>query len=404
MKRQNGSVFRFKVKGRYVGPWYGRWREDVLVDGRIKRKQRSKILAEVSDRYRTEKDVRPLLDDIVRPLNQGKVDARSTMTLTDFVEQNWLPYCEQKGLSPATLYGYKQTWRLYLKPHIGGTAIRDLEAGDVTQFLFGLRKNKVGHRTIKYAKAVGRLIFNHALAHSIIKGDNPFQNAELPIALTLNKRQPAASMNDVAAMLGTLQKKAWTEPTLEGRTAATQARAAIGLMFFTGLRPSEARAVRWEDYDEKRNRLTVQRSVWHKHHEGRPTKTKTVEPVPVIKPLRDILTEVREATGNPISGPILRGEHGQPLHLDNLARRVIRPALKAAGIIWRGYYSFRRGAGTVVTEVAKDQGLAAKGLLRHANIATTQSYYIKDVPSETQQAMNGVEEKYQTLADQPVVQ
>jgi hypothetical protein len=33
--------------------WYGRWREDVLEDGRVIRKQRSAKLAEVCDRYRS---------------------------------------------------------------------------------------------------------------------------------------------------------------------------------------------------------------------------------------------------------------------------------------------------------------------------------------------------------------
>src|ERR1700693_65618 len=95
MKRQNGSVFRFKIKGRYIGPWYGRWREDVLVNGCIVRKQQSKILAEVSDRYRSEKDVRPLLDVILRPLNEGKVDARSSMSIAEFVRSSYLSFVRE---------------------------------------------------------------------------------------------------------------------------------------------------------------------------------------------------------------------------------------------------------------------------------------------------------------------
>jgi len=35
--------------------------------------------------------------------------------------------------------------------------------------------------------------------------------------------------------------------------------------------------------------------------------------------------------------------------------------------------------------------LAAKGLLRHSNIATTQAHYIRDVPTETLRAVERVD-------------
>jgi hypothetical protein len=52
------------------------------------------------------------------------------------------------------------------------------------------------------------------------------------------------------------------------------------------------------------------------------------------------------------------------------------------------------GIGTLVTELAKDNGLAAKGLLRHSNVATTQTHYIKDVPVETEWALQLVEQLF----------
>jgi integrase len=171
-----------------------------------------------------------------------------------------------------------------------------------------------------------------------------------------------------------------------------KARAAIGLTYFGGLSPSEARGAEWENYEGYRLKIT--RSVWRTH--AGPTKTEAREqPIPVIEPLRDILGELREADGNPSVGPILRGERGKPLNLDNLARRVIRPALAKAGIKWNGWYAHRRGAGTLVTAVAKDEGMAAKGLLRHSNLSTTTAHYVKDVPRETQQAMLAIEKLFQ---------
>jgi hypothetical protein len=56
--------------------------------------------------------------------------------------------------------------------------------------------------------------------------------------------------------------------------------------------------------------------------------------VPVNEPLAALLGELQEHDGFPQSGHILRGERGDSLNLDNLARRIIAPTLKAVGIEW----------------------------------------------------------------------
>ncbi|HTE88708.1 MAG TPA: hypothetical protein VK639_07145 [Terriglobales bacterium] len=155
-------------------------------------------------------------------------------------------------------------------------------------------------------------------------------------------------------------------------------------------------------------RLKARQSVWHTHT-TLPKTQSSLKPVPVIEPLRTILTELRQSEGNPMSGTILRGESGKPLNLDNLARRVVIPTLKAAGIIWQGWYSLRRGIGTLTSTIAHDPQ-AAKGMLRHSNLSTTMTHYIKDVPEVTEQAMLAVEKLCsdcavkQAGANQPVVQ
>jgi hypothetical protein len=171
-----------------------------------------------------------------------------------------------------------------------------------------------------------------------------------------------------------------------------KAQAAIGLTLLGGLNPSEARAALWENYDGMTLKIT--QSMW-RNHVG-PTKTEAREaPVPIIAPLRAILTEVRAVDGNPLSGPILRGDGGKPLNLDNLSRRVIKSALKAAGIPWKdAYRANRRSVGTTATAPAKDKGLAAKGLLRHATLATTDRNDIGVVPAETQAAMDELERQF----------
>jgi hypothetical protein len=107
-------------------------------------------------------------------------------------------------------------------------------------------------------------------------------------------------------------------------------------------------------------------------------------PVPACEPLRTILDEQRKA-----SGFILAGPSEKPINLANLARRVVVPTLRKKEIPWYGWYALRRGIATLATSV--ESPLAAKGLLRHTNIGTTQQFYIKDVPGETERAMDKIE-------------
>ena len=192
-----------------------------------------------------------------------------------------------------------------------------------------------------------------------------------------------------------------------------QAQTAIGLMFFAGLRPGEARGARWEDYDGKL--LSVKRSVWRKHTTD-PKTEGAKKPVPVIEPLRELLAGLREAEGNPQVGPILRGVKGKPLDLNMLAKKAIRPALRDREnyrdgqakdwkpLQWQGFYSFRRGIATQLATITRDP-MAAKGLLRHSSVITTQTHYIKDVPEVTANAMTQVEQLFDKLdAGEHVVQ
>ena len=98
--------------------------------------------------------------------------------------------------------------------------------------------------------------------------------------------------------------------------------------------------------------------------------------------------------------------------LDNLSKQVVIPALKRCSICseqeseheeadhefkldeaiakWAGWYSLRSGVATTLAGLTKD-GMASKGLPRHTNLATTTRHYVKDVPENTQSAMNLLE-------------
>jgi hypothetical protein len=116
------------------GAWHGRWREDVLEDGQVVRKQRSVKLADVCDRYRTKADVRPLLAEKLRPINEGKTRPESTLPVAEFVENCYLPFVRE-NYKPSTSIGYDKVWKKYLAPRLRMTILRDFRTVDAASLL-----------------------------------------------------------------------------------------------------------------------------------------------------------------------------------------------------------------------------------------------------------------------------
>jgi integrase len=373
---QKGCIY----KSRNGERWLGRWREF----GRM----RFRDLAPVNDTYRSERDVQPLLDEILRPINSGRLKPEATQPIADYAENHWLPWVRE-NCKPSTIAGYERYWETYLEPRLTKLSLRDFRTFDASNILTDLHRAGHGRTMLKHCKAILSGIFTLARNQGVLDTPNPVQGTMIPRKAAAPAETHAVSLEEVTAILHAVEST-----RVEGREIPPEqrrkTRAAIVLQFFAGLRPGETRGVRWEDFDGQR--LTVRQSVW-RTHVTTPKTEDSAKAVPVIEPLRAILAELREADGNPKTGPILRGPSGKPLNLDNLCKRVLSPILKAAKIEWHGWYSLRRGIATALTSTSRDP-LASKGLLRHSSLATTQRHYIKDVPENTLSAMNRLEQLF----------
>jgi integrase len=362
---QKGFIFKKS------GAWFLRYRDDVMVNGQVQRKQKCKRLADVCDQYRTKKDLEGLRDEILGPLNSGKQNPESTMLAAEFAEEHWLPWA-RLNCKPSTVAGYETVWKTYLAPHLQKISLRDYRKKDAVDLLAEIqRHHAIGHTTMLHCRSRLTAIFTLAENKGLLDW-NKVKGAMLPKRAETPSETHATTPDEIMAILDTLEK-----------AGELRAQVAVGLMFFAGLRPGEARGASWQDFDGKR--LFVRRSVWHTHTTT-PKTEDAASPVPVIETLAEIIGQLREADGNPSTGPILRGPSGKAANLDNLSKRVLIPLLKAAGLEWHGWYSLRRGVATTLAGLTRD-GMASKGLLRHTNLATTTRHYVKDVPENTQAAM-----------------
>lgn len=387
-KNQKGQVFRVRKS------WFGRWRRDeldTLADGSkiVVRRQHCERLADYCDRYRTRKDVQPLLDEKLKPLNEGRSSAESMVSVSAYGDDRFLPWAERE-LKPSTVYGYKGLWRMYLRPHLTKINLRDFRCVDATTLLADIhREHGVGHLTLRHCKALMSVVFRRAKCDGVLDGINPVEDAEIPRAAEASKPTHAYTADEVFAILEALKGTA---------------RTAVALIYFCGLRPGEARAARWENYDGKT--LRIEGSMWRKFT-TLPKTTESVAPVPVAETLAEILRESRRESGYILASPL-----GKPVDLHNLAARVVIPALALCAECgkekkehgtnghefkklpeWHGWYGLRRGLATLATSI--DSQLAAKSLLRHANVHTTQAYYIKSVPADAIRAVAKMDALFQ---------
>ncbi|HEV2340249.1 MAG TPA: hypothetical protein VGS15_00455 [Candidatus Acidoferrales bacterium] len=378
-RHQTGYIFRVKRS------WYGRWYENRIIDGQAVRRQHCEKLADYGDLYRTRKDVQSLLDEKLESVNSGHCRPESTSSVADYAKQFFLPWANAE-LKPSTALGYRNLFHLYIEKHAARLTMRNFRCMNGTNILASIyREHGLSRKSLRNCKGMLSSLFTHAKQEGVIDGLNPMRDAGIPRKAEAGNGTHAYTVEEVIAMLGVLP---------------ATSRTAVALMFFCGLRPGEARAAKWSNYDGKT--LRIQGSMW-RGILGAPKTPESCAPVPVASALREIIDEMPR-----ISEFILAGPSGKPVDLHNLAARVIVPSLERCATchemktkhakadhefvrddslpVWRGWYALRRGCATLATSL--DGALAAKSLLRHANIATTQAHYIKSVPAEAIRAVD----------------
>jgi integrase len=338
--------------------------------GQMVKRRFAKKLATYGDQFRTEASVRPLAEEILAPLNARTARPESTQTVADFLERVYLPHCRET-LRPSTCKSYTDLFKL-VQPHLDNITLRQFRTPEAHRLMRDVAEEKQrAHTTHRALKSFLSGAFKFAKQSGAV-AENPIRDAAIPRGKPAGKTH-AYSLEEIQAMLAVL-----SEPT----------RTLVLVTALTGLRISEIKGLKWEDFDG--NQLSVSRSVW----QGTVSETKTLvshATVPVLDIVAQALAEHRERNGE---GPyVFHGQTGQPLRLENILRRDILPVFERAGIEWHGWHAFRRGLATNLYALgAPDKTVQA--ILRHANVATTMAYYVKPVAAESVAAMKKLERAF----------
>ena len=255
------------------------------------------------------------------------------------------------------------------------------------------KAGNLSRNSLRHIKSVISGLFTLAKQLDYFEGENPARDTAINPRAAEPQETYVYTLDEVQTILALLPEPAAT---------------AFAVAAFMGLRHGEIQGLLWENYHD--DEIYVSRSIWNGHI-TEPKTRKGRAPIPVIRQLAERLEMHRLRSGNPQCGPIFRNGAGKPLNMNNLLARVILPVLNHCEVCrktesehgydhaynrdarlpeWHGWHAARRGLGSNLYRLGVPD-MVIQRILRHANVSTTATYYIKTAADDVRNAMAKLE-------------
>jgi len=337
----------------------------------------------------TANEARQELTKMLRDADTKTLVRRSRQTFSEYLE-DW--YETKIDVSAATLNGYKYLMEHYAVPAFGSLKLHEITPQVLQSFYNDLKEAKrLSPRTIRYTHAVLHQAFEWAVEPGKFLAMNPTERLKLPRKA---KRPPTfLSAEQVAKVLE--------------KTEGHRLHALWHLLLHTGLRPQEALALKWRDFEHTKNgvQVTIVRAVvsdGYGHFSVQDaTKTEgSKRTVSVAKSTWEVLQSHRkhQAEEMMLAGQgydrqdfVFATRLGRILDRTNVAQRWKTALRKAEITIKARFYDTRHSHATILLNNGVDIALVSKRL-GHKSIQTTLSHYAFLLP-ETDQKMADVMEQ-----------
>ncbi len=320
-------------------------------------------------------------------MGSGKGTRRplSSQTVRDYFP-TWLSTYRgrtSRGLEESSRREYETSFRLHIEPlPISRLRMRDLGAPDVRDWVTDLERRGCSPTTIRKAKAALAVM----LACAVEDGDlssNPAAGVRYVPSDAAKRRHP---------------KRQRRKLTAADVTAILQAMPEQWRMFFllltqTGVRIGELLGLTWQHVHLGDDPHILVAEQFYKGERKRLKTDASMARVPLSPAVAVWLAELRPADISP-DRPVFASVTGTPLMYSNMYTRVLRPALRDAGIaqkvgedergdpIWDyqgvAFHAFRKACGSLLLAQGKNLK-QVQGWLRHSQLTTTLNVYIHDV-------------------------
>lgn len=289
---------------------------------------------------------------------RGEFHPASKVRLADYALE-WVG--RHPGLRPYTRSEYRRILEQFVVPHFGRRRlVSDLTPRDVAGYVAWLREQRIPVAVEEgeppasrpYSDATVRNYYNplrRCLATAMFEG--------------LIRANPCAGVRVGSRPVD--HDQAIDEDEEDGKARAlsrvelaafllvvpARHRLLFRVLASTGLRISEAIALEWRDVDVAgRATVRVRRGIV-RGQKGAPKTKNSRRNVPLPADIaRDLRAHRAASEWCRDEDLVFPNEAGRPQHVENLRRRVLRPALEEAGAGWAGYHAFRHTCASMLFE------------------------------------------------------
>lgn len=264
----------------------------------------------------TRNKAQEILDDLIRARADNSLDIDALdLTVGAYLER-WIADVSKRDVRESTSEKQASMLRKDAIRLLGKVRLADLSTAHIDKLISTLQHDRsLSAASINYHVTTLSKALNKAVAWNLITS-NPVRGASLP------KIEPRDLIVLEPAELIEFQINA-----LRRRSGAPL----LLLLASTGVRPSEAYALRWSDVDLPGGRIQINRSlVRYKggYRFDRPKTKRSQRLVTLNSSLVKLLEALKESTRTSSSGLVFPNSVGEPLHGSTVFHKVFTPVLE----------------------------------------------------------------------------
>jgi len=362
--------------------WTLRVWKDTFTEGKHHRTRERIRLAPATMGVR---EAQKLVDEYLRPLNQGLQTIGSATNFRSYVQNTYRPVV-MPGLAKSTQSRTEGVLDNYLLPAFGDRCLRDLSRLSVQRYFSEMASSPLAHES----KDKVRDVLSSVLASAVDFGllvKNPVEAIRMPKQRTGRRRnKPYVTPQQFAALVAMI-----AEPYAS----------MIYVAAYTGLRISELCALRWRNVHG--SSITIEerfcRGDW-----GAPKSEASNATIAVnawvlsrIQRLKTLTVNVKAGTGtrkyklvksdDPDDLVFQSVRTGAPMRDNNILTRHIKPAARKLGLDFINWRCLRTTHATWLKLAGADVK-DAQAQMRHSRASTTLDIYQQFVPESQQRVVD----------------
>jgi integrase len=306
---------------------------DKRPNGRWRARYRDKAGRSHSKTFDRKADAQSYLDDIGHDMRRGQwIDPKLARIPFEQWADRW--WATTTKLRPTTRRGYWGVLQRHVRPYFEGWRLSDIGYMDVEEFIAHLLGQGPSAKYTRDCVSVLSLVLKSAVRANLRK-DNPAADHNIPIPRRKLHEGDVLSMEQVHQLVTHVR-----DPY----------KPAVWLLMLAGLRPAELCGLRVCDVDFVKHVIHVSQTVLPVHSfdsegfglvTGPPKTSAGDRRIPIPAWLCDDLSamvaarqrgKAAEHSSGTMSEFLFQTRYGNPLNRDKLREKVIRPALRKAGL------------------------------------------------------------------------